>query len=94
MDADWHAFCQAIDEGIEGSEWEKLYYQYRDMSKAAGAKKNQVRVRMRRPFGQGSHPARREQHLGEEIRLGKSCGEHLKDPTEALDKALKYVEHQ
>ena len=39
VDADWHAFCQAIYEGIEGSEWEGLYYHYRDMSKAAGSKK-------------------------------------------------------
>ena len=39
MDADWHAFCQAIHEGIEGSEWEELYHRYRGMSKATGAKK-------------------------------------------------------
>ena len=39
VDADWHAFCQAIYEGIEGKEWEDLYCQYREMSKAAGAKK-------------------------------------------------------
>ena len=26
MDADWHAFCQAISRGIEGSEWEELYF--------------------------------------------------------------------
>ena len=39
MDADWHAFCQAIYKGIEGEEWEELYTHYRDMSKATGTKK-------------------------------------------------------
>ena len=38
MDADWHAFCQAIYEGIEGKESEELYH-YRDTGKAAGATK-------------------------------------------------------
>ena len=32
-------FCQAIYKGIEGSEWEELYFHHREMSKAAGAKK-------------------------------------------------------
>ena len=35
VDADWHAFCQAIHKGIEGSEWEELCCHYREMSKAA-----------------------------------------------------------
>ena len=39
VDADWHAFCQAISEGIEGSEWKELYFHYRDMSKAAWGQK-------------------------------------------------------
>ena len=39
MDADWHAFCQAMYKGIEGIECEELYHHYRGMSKAAGAKK-------------------------------------------------------
>ena len=28
VDEDGHAACQAIREGIEGEEWEKLYYKY------------------------------------------------------------------
>ena len=40
VDADWHAFCQAMYKGIEVIEWEELYHHYRGMSKAAGAKKN------------------------------------------------------
>ena len=38
VDADWHAFCQAIYEGIEGKDWEKLYDHYKEM-RAAGVKK-------------------------------------------------------
>ena len=36
VDADWHSFCQAIYKRIEGSEWEELYEQYKEMSTAAG----------------------------------------------------------
>ena len=39
VDADWHAFCQAIYKGIEGQEWEALYYHYKELLQAAGAKK-------------------------------------------------------
>ena len=39
VDADWHAFCQANYKGIERSGWEELYFHYRWMSKATGAKK-------------------------------------------------------
>ena len=39
VDADWHASCQALYEGIEGGEWDELYYHSRNMSKATGAKK-------------------------------------------------------
>ena len=38
VDADRHAFCQAIYDGIEGNEWEELYRRCKEMSKAAGAK--------------------------------------------------------
>ena len=39
VDADWHAFCQAIYKGIERDECEELYCHHREMSRAAGAKK-------------------------------------------------------
>ena len=39
VDADWHAFSQAIFKGIEGSDWEEFYEHYKEMSRAAGVKK-------------------------------------------------------
>ena len=39
VDADLHAFCQAIYKGIEGSEWEDMHEHYKEMSKAAGVRK-------------------------------------------------------
>ena len=39
FDADWHAFCQAICKGIEGSDWEELYEHYKEMRRAACVKK-------------------------------------------------------
>ena len=32
VDVDWHAFCQAMYKGIEGKEWEELYFHHREMS--------------------------------------------------------------
>ena len=86
MDADCHAFCQAIYKGIEGSEWEELYFHYRDLSKAAGAKKkkNKRESKSKSSVGQEGSPKTAVmisviQHakttFWEEIRLGKSCGE-------------------
>ena len=39
VDADWHAFRQAIYKGIGGKEWEELHYHHRELSQAAGANK-------------------------------------------------------
>ena len=36
VDADWHAFCQAICRGIEGKEWEALYHHNRELHQATG----------------------------------------------------------
>ena len=44
VDTHWHAFCQSIDKGIEGKEWDELYYHHREMSQATGAK-SRVRVK-------------------------------------------------
>ena len=34
VDADWHAFCQAIYKGIERKEWEDKYDHCRELSQA------------------------------------------------------------
>ena len=39
VDADWHAFCQAIYQGIEGKEWETMYYHCKELHLAVGTKK-------------------------------------------------------
>ena len=52
VDADWHAFCQAIYTGIGGEEWEKLHCHCREMRKATEAKKPSDSQKKRQPFGQ------------------------------------------
>ena len=39
VDADWHASCQAMYKGIEGSEWSEVNDYYKEMRKAARVKK-------------------------------------------------------
>ena len=39
VDADWHALCQAICEGIEGKEWEAMYPHFQDLHQAVKTKK-------------------------------------------------------
>ena len=41
VDADWYAFCQALYKGIEGEDCEEMFYSYKEMSRAVGAKKPQ-----------------------------------------------------
>ena len=34
VDECWHAICQAIFQGVEGSEWETMYYKYKELHQA------------------------------------------------------------
>ena len=34
VDADWHAFCQALHQGIAGEDWKQLHDSYKAMSRA------------------------------------------------------------
>ena len=40
MDEDWHASYQAILQGIDGAEWETMYYQYKELHRAVKFKKS------------------------------------------------------
>ena len=40
VDEDWHAICQAIHKGVEGSEWETMYCNYKEMHQAVKCKKS------------------------------------------------------
>ena len=51
VDADWNAFGQASYEGIEGSEWEELYFHHREMRVGQQEPKKQVGVKEQQPFG-------------------------------------------
>ena len=39
MDADWHPFAQTVYKSTEGDEWQELYEHYKEIGRAAGAKK-------------------------------------------------------
>ena len=92
VDVDWHAFCQAIYKGIEGKEWEELYYHYREMSQATGAerpKKPKALWAMKTVWDRVEeyyHPGRKEDILGRTKTRLDLCEEHLKDPIVALAK--------
>ena len=38
FDADWHAFCQTIFQGVDGAEWEAMYYHFKDLHQEAWRK--------------------------------------------------------
>ena len=40
VDEDWHASCQAIYKGVEGREWETMYFQFQEMHHAVYSKKS------------------------------------------------------
>ena len=74
-------------------------HHYRGMSKAAGVKKPRESRRAKALWAMKAakdrvedvNPARKDNILGRRQELWT---EHLKDPIEALDKALKYLENQ
>ncbi len=103
VDADWHAFCQAIYKGSEGSEWEDLYERHNVLSEAAGvrkpneSKKAKAFWKMKAAKDSGDdfyHPERKDNVLGISGTRLELWEEHLKDPIVALDNALKCVENQ
>ena len=51
VDADRHAFCEAIYKGSEGEEREELYCHYKGMSKATGAQKPSESQKCEHPLG-------------------------------------------
>ena len=50
VDADWHAFCQALFKGIEGEDWGEVHDAYKEMSRAVGSRIHR-RPRKQTPFG-------------------------------------------
>ena len=66
MDADWHAFCQALCKGIEGEDWEELHGAYKEMSRAVGVKKPQVAQKAKALW---------------KMKAAKDAGEEYYDPT-------------
>ena len=37
---DWHAFCQATVQGVQGPEWEAMNCEYKDLQQAVKSKKS------------------------------------------------------
>ena len=42
VDYDWHAFCQALFQGIEGNDWKEMYESYKEMRRAVGVRKQEA----------------------------------------------------
>ena len=45
VDADSHAFCQAIFQGVEGPEWDAMYYRYKDLHPSVKNKISEEKTR-------------------------------------------------
>ena len=67
VDADWHTFCQAKNEGIEG-DWGEMYDSYKEMSRSVGG-------------GGGKKPqeAKKANALWK-MKAAKDAGEEYHDP--------------
>ena len=92
--ADWHAFCQAICKGVEGTTWEELYFTTR-LSKAQeqqaseSKSKSPFRLKAAKDCVEGfCDPARNDNILGRKHSRLELWEDPLKDPIEALDEAL------
>ena len=100
MDADWHAFCQAIYKGIEGKDWEEVYDYYKEMWAAGVRKPNESqnaralwKMKAAKDSGEDFYdPERKDNFLGRNKTRLELLDQHLKDPIVVLDKALNCVE--
>ena len=94
VDADWHAFCQAIEE---------VHCHYREMSRATATKKPRESEKAKALWAMKAakerekeyyDSARKDNILGRGKTRLELWEEHLKDPIVALDKALTCLENQ
>ena len=96
VDADWHAFCQALKKSIEGEDWGELYDSYKEMSGAVRARKAKALWKMKVATDAGEEycDSEREDHILVRNKTRLAPGdEHLTDPIVALDRALVCVEN-
>ena len=61
VDADWYAFCQALYKGIEGKDWQAMYFAYREMSRAMEVKKPQEAQKAKALWAMKAAKDRREE---------------------------------
>ena len=81
VDADWHAFCQAIYKGTGGEDWEELYDCYKEMSRAAGVKKRSPmkakalwKMKAAKDSGEDFYDPDRKDNIGERYKHDWKCG--------------------
>ena len=93
VDADWHAFCEAIEE---------VYCHYREMSRAAATKKPSESEKAKALWAMKAakerekeyyDSARKDNMLGRRKTRLELWEEHLQDPIAALEKALTCLEN-
>ena len=91
-----------VNTGIEGKDWGELYDVYKDMSRSVGVKKPQEAQKAKalwkmngaKDAGEEHYDSAREDNiLGRNMTRLALWEEHLKDPSEALDEALKCAEN-
>ena len=103
MDEDWHATCQAIFQGVEGAEWETVYYKYMELDQAVKCRKSGehkkakalwsfTEAKDKRIDGYDRGSVQRIQTRSH-VRLDL-WAVHLKSPTAALANALERTEHK
>ena len=102
VDTDWHAFCQALFQGIGREDWGELFDAYKEMSRAVEVKKPHEaqqakalwKMKAAKDAGEEYYdPTRGDNILGRNKTRLALWEEHLKDPIVALDKVLKCVEN-
>ena len=93
MDADWHAFCQALYKGIEGEDYDA----YKETSRTVGGcpeSKSLWKMKAAKDAGEEYCDPTHEDNI---LRRNKArlalLEEHLKNPIVALDKAMRCVEN-
>ena len=101
VDEDWHAICQAIFQGVEGSGWEIVCHNCKELHKAVKCKKSRENKKARALWSLKDAKRQRnrflrswqcaEDYTRSQVRLDL-WAIHLKSPTAALADALRRTE--
>ena len=101
VDEDWHAVCQGTYKGVEGAEWETLYFKFLEINKAVNVRHPSVKSKTKTLWNARDAKERGDAYCDQpgsrRLRIGTEFGagivdKHQQNPVLTLDQELRSAE--